>query len=60
MFIRRTKTATKASGEACHSRRLVASERVGNKTRRRMLLNPGSEFSLPCEQRRDLCARMTN
>jgi len=50
MFIRRTKTATKASGEACHSHRLVASERVDDKTCRRTLLNPGGEFSPPCKQ----------
>jgi transposase len=58
MFIRRTKTATKASGEAYHSHRLVASERVGGKVRQRPRLNLGSEFSLPREQWGDLCARI--
>ena len=58
MFIRRTKTAARASGEAYHSHRLVASERVGAKVRQRTLLNLGSEFPLPREQWGDLCARI--
>lgn len=44
MFIRRTQTRSRATGEAYTTYRLVRSERVGEKVRQRTLLNLGRHF----------------
>jgi len=58
MFIRQTKTSNAASGEAYHTFRLVASERIEGKVRQRTLLNLGSNFSLAREHWPELCTRI--
>ena len=58
MFIRQTKTSNAASGEAYHTFRLVASERIDGKVRQRTLLNLGSTFSLAREHWPELCSRI--
>ena len=46
MFIRRTRIRTTTTGGAYFTHRLVRSERVGDKVRRRALLNPGRHFDV--------------
>jgi transposase len=58
MFIRKTKTSNATSGEAYHTFRLVASERIGGKVRQQTLLNLGRNFSLPQVQWPLLCSRI--
>ena len=47
MFIRRTQTRNRTSGEPYTTHRLVESSRVGNAVKQRTLLNLGSHFDLP-------------
>ena len=47
MFIRRTQTRNRVSGEPYVTYRLVHSERVGNAVKQTTLLNLGSHFDLP-------------
>jgi len=47
MFIRRTQTRNRVSGEPYVTFRLVHSERVGNAVKQATLLNLGSHFDLP-------------
>ena len=47
MFIRRTQTRNRVSGEPYVTYRLVRSERVGNAIKQTTLLNLGSHFDLP-------------
>jgi transposase len=58
MFIRQTKTSNATSGEAYHTFRLVASERIGGKVRQQTLLNLDRNFSLPRDQWPQLCTRI--
>lgn len=58
MFIRRTPTRHKATGEAYFTHRLVHSERIGAKVRQCTLLNLGSHFPLPEEDWPTVCARI--
>jgi hypothetical protein len=58
MFIRRTPTRHKATGEAYFTHRLVRSERIGAKVRQCTLLNLGSRFPLPEEDWPTVCARI--
>ena len=55
MFIRRIRTRT-YNGTDYHGFRLAESKRFGNKVRQRMLLDLGSDFSLPKDQWPTLCA----
>ena len=47
MFIRRTQTRNRVSGEPYVTYRLVHSERVGSAIKQTTLLNLGSHFDLP-------------
>ena len=47
MFIRRTQTRNRISGEPYVTYRLVHSTRVGNAIKQTTLLNLGSHFDLP-------------
>ncbi len=47
MFIRRTNTRDRHSGEAYFTYRLVAAARVGKAVKQRTLLNLGTHFDLP-------------
>ena len=47
MFIRRTQTRNRVSGEPYVTHRLVHSARVGNAVKQTTLLNLGSHFDLP-------------
>ena len=58
MFIRRTPTRHKATGEAYFTHALVRSERIGAKVRQCTLLNLGSHFPLPEEDWPTVCARI--
>lgn len=58
MFIRRTPTRHKATGQAYFTHRLVRSERIGDKVRQCTLLNLGSHFPLPEEHWPTVCARI--
>lgn len=58
MFIRRTPTRHKSTGEAYFTHRLVRSERIGAKVRQCTLLNLGSHFPLPEEHWPTVCARI--
>lgn len=58
MYIRQTKTSNSHTGEAYHTFRLVASQRIGGKVRQQTLLNLGRTFDLPQEEWPQLCARI--
>lgn len=58
MFIRRSPTRNKATGESYYTFRLVRTERVAGKVRQRTLLNLGRHFPLAQEQWPLLCARI--
>lgn len=58
MYIRQTKTSNSLTGEAYHTFRLVASQRIGGKVRQQTLLNLGRTFDLPQEEWPQLCARI--
>ena len=50
MFIRRTQTRNRASGEPYSTCRLVQTARVGNAVKQTTLLNLGSHFDLPQDE----------
>jgi hypothetical protein len=58
MFIRRSPTRNKATGESYFTFRLVRTERVDGKVRQLTLLNLGRHFPLAQEQWPSLCARI--
>ena len=58
MFIRRSPTRNKATGESYFTFRLVRTERVGDKVRQVTLLNLGRHFPLAQDQWPSLCARI--
>jgi hypothetical protein len=58
MFIRRSPTRNKATGESYFTFRLVRTERVGDKVRQVTLLNLGRHFPLAQDQWPALCARI--
>lgn len=58
MFIRRTQTRAKNSGEAYFSHRLVEAVRVGKSVRQRTLLNLGAQLDLPQPEWPTLAARI--
>jgi hypothetical protein len=58
MFIRRSATRNKATGDSYFTFRLVRTERVGGKVRQVTLLNLGRHFPLAQDQWSSLCARI--
>ena len=58
MFIRRTQTRNRTSGEPYVTHRLVHSTRVGSTVKQTTLLNLGSHFELPQDQWPALAARI--
>jgi transposase len=58
MFIRRTRTRAKISGDAYCTYRLVETVRVGKAVRQRTLLNLGAQLELPHSQWPALAARI--
>src|SRR5215471_10477564 len=58
MFIRRTNTRNRVSGEAYVSHRLVETSRIGNAVKQRTLLNLGSHFDLPQAEWPNLTSRI--
>ena len=50
MFIRRTQTRNRTSGEPYSTYRLVQTSRVGSSVKQSTLLNLGSHFDLPKEE----------
>ena len=58
MYIRRTQTRNRATGEAYHTHRLVRSTRVGGKVRQITLLNLGRHFTVAPVDWPLLCVRL--
>ena len=58
MFVRRARTRRGPDGTACHTFRLVRSERDGAGVRQRTLLNLGRHFDIPKERWPLLCRRV--
>jgi hypothetical protein len=58
MFIRRSPTRNKATGDSYFSFRLVRTERVGGKVRQVTLLNLGRHFPVPQDEWPSLCSRI--
>ena len=58
MFVRRTQTRTRLSGEPYFTHRLVRTERVGGRVKQTTLLNLGRHFDLPAEQWPLFCTRL--
>lgn len=58
MFIRRTQTRSRISGEPYFTYRLVEGKRVGNAVKQTTLLNLGSHFDLPQDEWAALAARI--
>ncbi|MEA2818249.1 MAG: hypothetical protein QOJ86_253 [Bradyrhizobium sp.] len=58
MFIRRTNTRNRKTGEAYFTHRLVEAVRVGKVVRQRTLLNLGTHFDLPRAAWADLAGRI--
>ena len=58
MFIRRTQTRSKASGQSYVTHRLVQSERIGARVKQTTLLNLGAHFHLPQAQWAALAQRV--
>jgi transposase len=58
MFIRQTRTANKATGEAYFTYRLVRGERIGGRVRQITVANLGRSFSVPQSEWPLLCARI--
>jgi len=59
MFVRRTQTRTRLSGEPYFTHRLVRTERVNGRVKQMTLLNLGRHFDLPTEQWPLFCARLS-
>lgn len=59
MFIRRTQTRSRLTGEPYFTHRLVRSERVGGRVKQVTLLNLGRSFELPTEQWPLFCVRLS-
>ena len=58
MFIRRTQTRNRASGEPYTTYRLVQTARVGTAVKQSTLLNLGSHFDLPPDEWAALAQRI--
>ena len=58
MFVRRSPTRNKTTGESYFTYRLVRTERVAGKVRQITLLNLGRQFAVPQEDWPALCARI--
>ena len=58
MFIRRTQTRNRVSGEAYYTHRLVETIRVGKAVKQRTLLNLGSQFDVKQAEWPVLAARI--
>lgn len=58
MYVRRTKTSSRKTGEEYSTYRLVESVREGKTVRQRTMLNLGADFDLPQENWADLAARI--
>lgn len=58
MFVRRTPTRNRASGESYYTYRLVRTERVGGKVRQATLLNLGRHFRVAQQDWPGLCRRI--
>jgi len=59
MFVRRTQTRTRLSGEPYFTHRLVRSERVDGRVKQVTLLNLGRHFDVPTEQWPLFCTRLS-
>lgn len=59
MFIRRTQTRSRLTGEPYFTHRLVRSERVAGRVKQVTLLNLGRHFELPSEQWPLFCVRLS-
>jgi transposase len=60
MFVRRTQTRTRLSGEPYFTHRLVRSERVDGRVKQVTLLNLGRHFDVPAEQWPLFCTRLSD
>src|SRR5258706_14541780 len=58
MFIRRTQTRNRTSGEPYSTYRLVEASRVGGAVKQTTLLNLGSHFALPKDESPPLARRI--
>jgi hypothetical protein len=58
MFIRRTNTRNRTTGEAYFTHRRVDAVRIGRTVKQRTLLNLGTRFDLPQDQWHALAARI--
>jgi hypothetical protein len=59
LFVRRTQTRSRSSGEPYFTYRLVRTERVGGRVKPITLLNLGRQFDLPPEYWPLLCSRLS-
>jgi hypothetical protein len=59
MFVRRTQTRSRLSGEPYFTHRLVRTERVDGRVRQITLLNLGRQFELPAEHWPLFCSRLS-
>lgn len=57
MYIRRTAIKSRKDGSQYYTYRLVESERIGKKVRQRIVLNLGTDFSLPRDKWFELASR---
>jgi len=60
MFVRRTQTRSRLSGEPYFTHRLVRTERVGGRVKQITLLNLGRRFELPSEHWPLFCSRLSD
>jgi transposase len=60
MFVRRTQTRSRLSGEPYFTHRLVRTERVGGRVKQITLLNLGRQFELPAEHWPLFCSRLSD
>ena len=60
MFVRRTQTRSRLSGEPYFTHRLVRTERVGGRVKQITLLNLGRQFELPAELWPLFCSRLSD
>jgi hypothetical protein len=59
LFVRRTQTRSRSSGEPYFTYRLVRTERVGGRVKPITLLNLGRHFDLPPEYWPLFCSRLS-